>query len=36
LRFAWGLTMAALSEDEVKAKLSGLDGWELKGGAIEK
>jgi 4a-hydroxytetrahydrobiopterin dehydratase len=28
--------MAALSDDEIQAKLSELDGWELKGGAIEK
>ncbi|HEX6461163.1 MAG TPA: 4a-hydroxytetrahydrobiopterin dehydratase [Thermoleophilaceae bacterium] len=28
--------MAALGEDEVKARLSGLDGWEQKGDAIEK
>jgi 4a-hydroxytetrahydrobiopterin dehydratase len=28
--------MAALSDDEVKAKLSGLDGWDGKGDAIEK
>jgi 4a-hydroxytetrahydrobiopterin dehydratase len=28
--------MAALTEDEVKDKLSGLDGWEDKGSAIEK
>ena len=28
--------MAALSDDEVKAKLSELDGWELAGDAIEK
>jgi 4a-hydroxytetrahydrobiopterin dehydratase len=31
-----GVTMAALGEDEVKARLSGLDGWERKGDAIEK
>jgi 4a-hydroxytetrahydrobiopterin dehydratase len=28
--------MAALTDDEVKAKLSGLEGWESKGEAIEK
>jgi 4a-hydroxytetrahydrobiopterin dehydratase len=28
--------MAALSDDEIQAKLSGLDGWERKGDAIEK
>jgi pterin-4a-carbinolamine dehydratase len=28
--------MAALSDDEIQAKLSELDGWELKGDAIEK
>ncbi len=28
--------MAALGEDEVKERLSGLDGWEQKGDAIEK
>lgn len=28
--------MAALGEDEVKARLSGLGGWERKGGAIER
>ena len=28
--------MAALGEDEVKARLAELDGWERKGGAIEK
>jgi 4a-hydroxytetrahydrobiopterin dehydratase len=31
-----GVTMAALSDDEVKTRLSGLDGWELAGDAIEK
>jgi len=28
--------MAALSDDEVKSRLSGIDGWELAGDAIEK
>lgn len=28
--------MAALGEDEVKARLSGLGGWERKGDAIER
>jgi len=31
-----GGTMAALSDDEVKSRLSGIDGWELAGDAIEK
>jgi 4a-hydroxytetrahydrobiopterin dehydratase len=31
-----GVTMAALSDDEVKSRLAGLDGWELVGDAIEK
>jgi 4a-hydroxytetrahydrobiopterin dehydratase len=31
-----GVTMAALSDEEVKTKLSGLEGWESKDGAIEK
>ena len=28
--------MAALSDDEVKSRPSGIDGWELAGDAIEK
>ena len=28
--------MAALNDEDVQAKLSGLDGWERSGGAIEK
>jgi 4a-hydroxytetrahydrobiopterin dehydratase len=28
--------MAARSDDEVKSRLSGIDGWELVGDAIEK
>jgi 4a-hydroxytetrahydrobiopterin dehydratase len=28
--------MAALSDDQVKERLSGLDGWDGKGDAIEK
>jgi 4a-hydroxytetrahydrobiopterin dehydratase len=28
--------MAALNDEDVQAKLSGLDGWERKGDAIEK
>jgi 4a-hydroxytetrahydrobiopterin dehydratase len=31
-----GVTMAALSDDEVKARLSELDGWEQDGNAIQK
>jgi 4a-hydroxytetrahydrobiopterin dehydratase len=28
--------MAALTDDEIKSRLSGLDGWERTGSAIEK
>jgi len=31
-----GVTMAALTDDEIKSRLSGVDGWEHKGSAIEK
>jgi len=31
-----GVTMAALNDEDVQAKLSGLSGWEKSGDAIEK
>jgi 4a-hydroxytetrahydrobiopterin dehydratase len=31
-----GVTMAALSEDDVRSRLAGLDGWERKGDGIER
>jgi 4a-hydroxytetrahydrobiopterin dehydratase len=36
LAIRMGVTMAAMSDDDVKAKLTGFEGWEREGDAIEK
>ena len=36
MRSALGVTVATLNDEDIKARLDGLDGWERKGDAIEK